>query len=138
VTPTRRAAVVVGLAVAFLTGLVIPAEASFTDAASGTASVTAATVAAPGSVNTAGTSCANGNIYVRLSWATSSARSVSGYAVTVYRADGSSGVIATTSPGTTSFANTYLRGFQSYSFTVTTRTSYGWSTESPRTPGYYC
>ena len=36
------------------------------------------------------------------------------------------------------FANTYLRGRQVHQFTVTTRTSYGWTSESPRTAGLYC
>lgn len=58
--------------------------------------------------------------------------------MTVYREDGTSGVIANTNSNTTTFANTYQRGRQVYQFTVTTQTSYGWTTGSPRTAGLYC
>jgi hypothetical protein len=134
----RRAVVVLGLAVAVLAGTASPAGASFSGSSAATAAIATATVAPPGNVSTTGSSCADGYFYVRLSWTPSGARNVTGYAVTVYRADGSTSVIATTGSGTTSFANTYLRGYQTYRFTVTTRTSYGWTTESPRTAGLYC
>ena len=135
--PAVRGLAVLLLGMALLLGISLPARAALSDTVATSVSVTAATVAAPATVSTAGSSC-SGTFGLRLSWTASTTDRVTGYVVTVYRGDGTSGVVTTTGSGTTAFGGTYARGYQYYSFTVTTRTAYGWTAESARTTPVYC
>jgi|tagenome__1003787_1003787.scaffolds.fasta_scaffold20100906_1 hypothetical protein len=135
--PATRGLAVLLLGVALLLGITLPARAALSDQVATSVSVTTATVAAPATVSTAGSTCGS-TFTVRLSWAASTTDRVTGYVVTVYRGDGTSGVVTTTGSRTTAFTGTYARGYQNYSFTVTARTAYGWTAESARTAPLYC
>ena len=125
------------LGVALLLGVSLPARAALSDQDATSVSVSTADVAAPATVSTAGSTCGS-TFAVRLTWTASTTARVSAYVVTVYRGDGTSGVVTTTGSGTTAFSGSYARGYQSYAFTVTTRTAYGWTAESARTAPLYC
>lgn len=135
--PFTRGLGILLLFVPLLLGLSLPAWATLADQAATTVSVSTATIAAPTGVSTAGSSC-SGTFGLRLSWTASPSARVTGYSVTVYRGDGTTGVVTTTGSATTAFSGTYARGYQNYSFTVTTRTAYGWTAESAKTAPIYC
>ena len=137
-TRIHRIGVLLVAPVLFVLATVLPAQAKFVEPVTvPAADVATLTVEALGGVTTAGSTCGS-NFNVRLAWTTSASRGVTGYSVTVYRADGSSSVIATGGTSMTSFSGTYLRGNQNYRFTVTTRTGYGWTAGSARTAPIYC
>jgi len=155
VTALRRGILLVALAVATVLGLTVtPAQAAFSAKATlPTATVSAITVAAPTAVSTAGTYCSttrsywNGTWYssstmhARVSWtASTTARGVSGYRVTAWFADGSSYPVGDVGPGTTSVAMDVDGSYagQNVRVTVTTLTTYGWTTQSPKSGAITC
>jgi len=136
----RRTAILLSIATAVFFGAVLPAAAQFANSASlPTMGISSIDVAAPASVSTSGSTCGFSTLNLQLSWpASTTTRGVTGYRVTVYRADGSTGTVATTGSSTTTFSSSYARGYQTYRFSVTTLTSYGWTKESPLSGGFTC
>jgi len=135
----RRIAVLLSIATAVLFGGMLPADAQFANSASlPTVEIASLDVAAPTGVSTSGSTCGT-NLNLKVSWTKSTTtRGVTGYEVTVYRGDGSTGTVTTTNASTTTYSGTYARGFQTYRFSVTTLTSYGWTKESVLSGGFTC
>jgi hypothetical protein len=155
VSALRRSALLIVVAIATLVGLTAaPAQAAFDDkAALSTLTVAAITVAAPTGVSTNGTNCTTdwyyqyGNWYSRttlhakLSWKPSTTtRGVTGYRVTAWFADGTSYPIGDVDAGTTAVAMDVDGSYanQNIRVTVTTLTSYGWTTESTKSGALTC
>jgi len=155
VTALRRGVLLLALAVATVLGLTVtPAQAAFSAKAElPTATVSAITVAAPTGVSTAGTYCStsysywNGTWYssrtlhAKLSWQPSATtRGVTGYRVTAWFADGSSLPIADVSAATTSISQDVDGSYagQGVRVTITTLTSYGWTTQSDKSGAITC
>lgn len=149
----RRCVLLLGLTAAVIVGSSIPASATFTEAVStNTAVLRAATVAAPASIAvtrtctqtaTGGSFNASGvwvptyttyyNATVR--WpASATARGVTGYRVTAYLPNTAPVVMGQTDATNRSISASVDAGYLAYqpTITVTTLTSYGWSTESVR------
>ena len=138
----RRSAVLLGLTASVIVGSSIPASATFSEAVStNTATLRTLTVAAPASVSATVTRCHPQYVDVTISWSASTTqRGVSGYRVTAYLNDGTTAVMAQTDAATRSTSARvapYYLNFQPR-VTVTTLTSYGWSTESPRSAVISC
>jgi hypothetical protein len=131
----RRVLLPVTAALAVAVGVCLPANAAFSDRTNAVqTSVATTTVGAPGNVAAQLASCSNGRwMSVAISWTASSSSRVSGYLVKAYETGGQVAVVAQTDAASTG-ANITLDklspGTSSVSFTVTTRTSYGWSAES--------
>lgn len=138
----RRSAALLGLTATVIVGSSIPASATFTESVStNTAALRTATVAAPASVTNTVTRCHPLYVDVTVSWpASTTKRDVSGYRVTAYLNDGSTAVVAQTDAATRSTSATVSRSYLNYQprVTVTTLTSYGWSTESARSAVISC
>ena len=133
----RRGLLLFGITVAVILGVSFPARASFSAERTLQTTVTTASVAAPGDVSTAGSTCLL-IFNARISWTPSDSARVTGYTVIAYFDDGSSSLVAETGATTTSVGHTYLPSLRRYWFTVTTKTDYGWTAESPRTAPVFC
>jgi hypothetical protein len=141
-TAIRRLPVILGLTVAVLIGGIIPASATFGDSATVATEVRTAKIepvtSLVGSIkcNTpTGTTATMG-----ATWTASTAPRVSGYTVTVYFSDGfvqKSEVGPTATSWSASIASYYVTAF-SVQYSVTTKTEYGWTAESPRTGSFQC
>src|SRR3712207_6430015 len=140
-TGIRRALVLIGLTVAVMVGAAIPASATFADSVTATADVTTATVDAPDWAHAAVTYChpvqtaeATGN------WPGSTARDVTGYRLTTYLNDGRSIVLTQTGTAARSYTMRFSRSDLQFQprIAVTTLTSYGWTSESPRSGVLAC
>jgi len=117
------------------------AQAAFADTTPPAAvQVTTATVAAPGDVSVSGSGCLLVLYTLHVSWPPSSARDVTGYRVTAYTGNGTPWVLGTAGPTETKFsvALGLTLPLQSYRYTVTTLTRYGWTAESPMAGPLYC
>jgi hypothetical protein len=151
----RRHVLALSIAVATVLGLgTTAAQAAFDDTATTTPlRVDTLTVAPPTEVSTAGTNCtrsyywSNGNWYAtttlhaKVSWKLSTTtRGVTGYRVTAWFADGSSYHIGDVGTTTTSIAMDVDGSYanQNIRVTVTTLTSYGWTTESVKSGAITC
>ena len=137
----RRTAVLLGLTVLVIVGSSIPASATFSDSVSAPASMRTISVAAPTSVTNTVTRCHPHYVDVTVSWpASTTQRGVSGYRVTAYLNDGTTAVVGQTAAATRSLSATVSSAYMSYQprVTVTTLTSYGWSTESARSAVISC
>ena len=132
----RRSLTVLLLTVAVIGGASLPAWATFRDPVTVATTVPTVTVAPPGNVSSAGSWCNNGVLSANFSWSPSSSRGVSGYSVRTYQADGSVTAFAETDAATTAVTGIYpSHGLSAtIAFTVTTRTSYGWTKESAQAP----
>jgi hypothetical protein len=134
-SPTiRRVLVLVALVGAIIVGTGVAAQASFRDSAAVSTTVTTVTVAAPAQISTQNSWCNNGVLNADVTWSSSSTARVSGYTVTAYYQGGEVRVLTTTSSAGTSYASIVPNQGSSRpaSISVTTRTTYGWSTESAR------
>jgi hypothetical protein len=134
----RRSALLLAIAVGTLVGLTAnPAQAAFADKATmATLTIGTATIVPPGNVQVSAR-CGDWFSVAGISWNRSSSRDVTGYTVTAYRSNGNATVLGTTN-GTTSSTNALIANGATYSFTVTTVTSYGWTAESTRTGTIRC
>ena len=139
-TRYRRTLALVTLAAAVLLATSAPAVATFSRSrALPTTTISTGTVAEPTNVTALLGSCSNGRwMSVKVSWNPSTSPKVIGYAVKAYRSDGQVTTAAQTDGATTTADTTVDKlsaGSTSVTFTVTTLTSYGWSTQSALT-GY--
>ena len=135
----RRGMVLVGLTVAVIVGASIPALATYKDSvAVTTTTINSTTVTAPG--NVVGKLTCGRPATMSATWAASPTPKVSGYLVSVYFSDG---VVQTVQLGPTATSwsapiDLYYVTAYSIQYTLTTQTTYGWSTESPRTAAFQC
>jgi hypothetical protein len=155
VNSLRRNLLLVLITIATVIGLTAgTAQAAFDDKAALTPlTVSTLTVAAPTGVNTAGTYCSTAISYVNgvsystrtmhatVSWkASSTTRGISGYRVTAWFPDGSSYPVGDVPAGVTTVSmdvdGSY--GSQNIRVTVTTLTSYGWTTPSAKSGALTC
>lgn len=137
----RRSAVLLGLIALVIVGSSIPASATFSDSVSAPASMRTIAVAAPASVTNTVTRCHPQYVDVTITWpASTTQRGVSGYRVTAYLSDGTTAVVGQTDAATRSLSVSVSRSYLAYQprVTVTTLTSYGWSTESARSAVIWC
>ena len=138
----RRGLLVLGLAIASFAGTVsstAPAQATFADSAAVSTGIATATVAGPGNVQGSLT-CGRSSATMGTTWSLSSSTRVSGYTVTVYFSDGFVQK-AELGPGATSWSasiDPYFVTAFSVQYSVTTKTNYGWTTESARTGTFQC
>jgi hypothetical protein len=136
-TGIRRILILIVLTVAVIAGAGIPASATYADFSAVSHTVETLTVQAPKDVSTSGSWCFVG-FGAHISWTPSTSPEVTGYTVTEYLDNGTSSVIAQTGPTALSIDRTTWGNGRTHFFTVTTRTSYGWTAESPRTAGLRC
>ena len=137
---TRRVVTLLALCTAVLAGGVLPAHATFSHQASVATTVGTVTVAAPATVNTDRSWCNNGVLQADISWSQSTSDQVSGYTVRAYYQSGASKAIGETNAATTTYSGVVPNHSQSKptAISVTTKTSYGWTAESPRTAVLAC
>jgi hypothetical protein len=140
-TTARRVLAVVGLALAVIVGSSLPAAATWSDTAGlSPMTVATATVAAPG--NVVGTlSCGASNSTMGVTWNPSGSRGVSGYRVTVLYSDGYEQSEVVNGAATSSWSKsttTYNVTAFAVRYSVTTLTTYGWSTQSALTGSFRC
>ena len=150
---TRRSAVLLGLVAAVIVGSSVPAAATFTEAVSAnTATLRTTTVAAPASITVSRTctQTPNGGYWntsgqwvttysttynATVTWpASTTARGVTGYRVTAYLPGSAPIVMGETDATNRSVSASVDASYLAYqpTISVTTLTSYGWSTESAR------
>ncbi|OMQ15139.1 hypothetical protein A7K94_0211585 [Modestobacter sp. VKM Ac-2676] len=138
-----RASLVVGaVAVATLLGSSgSPAQAAFTAGAAMSATVGTVTVAAPTSVTVQTSGCNSRWINVTVSWDASSTARVLAYQVIAHRSDGVVQTVAQTDAATTKIQGTVdkfdLQGHTT-TLTVTTLTSYGWTSAPTQKAVFPC
>ena len=149
----RRSAVLLGLIAAVIVGSSIPAAATFTEAvATNTATLQAVTVTAPASISVSRTctQTVTGGYYnswgqwtptyttyynATVTWpASTTARGVTGYRVTAYMPGSAPIVMGQTDATNRSLSASVDASYLAYqpTISVTTLTSYGWTTESAR------
>ncbi len=140
----RRTALLLALVLAPVLGTLgpaHPAQASFSEkVAAPTVQVTTASVAPPANV-VGSLTCGRSSATMALNWAPSTSAQVSTYVVRVYFNDGFVQVVDPLPATATSWsAPMSLYTAQNYyiQYSVTTHTSYGWTTESPRTAWFTC
>ena len=153
----RRTAVLLGLTASVVVGSSIPASATFSDSvATKTATLRAATVAAPASVrvddycSTTSYTYWNGtsNVTVTEHWynatvtwpASTTQRGVTGYRVMAHLNNGQSVVMGETTATNRTVSARVERAYLNYQprLSVITLTSYGWTAETPRTAVLSC
>jgi hypothetical protein len=141
-TAIRRTALTLALALTAVlgsAGSTAPAQASFSDSASRSTAIATAVVTAPGNV-VGSLSCGRTSATMGATWGLSASPRVSGYVVTVYFSDGFVQVVdlgPTATSWSAPIAPYYVTAF-SIEYTVTTKTNYGWFTESARTGSFQC
>jgi hypothetical protein len=138
VTALRRSVLLVAAAIVTVVGLTVtPAQAGFDDtAAMATLTVGSATIAPATNVR-AGALCGSWLSLGSVSWSPSPSKDVTGYTVVAYRNNGPATSLGTTN-GTTTSVSTFIANGSTYSFSVTTVTSYGWMAEPARTGTIRC
>ncbi len=140
-TTVRRVMVVLAAAVALAASTLglTPAFATYSDTAFITVSYSTGSVAAP--TNVVGSlTCGSKDSTMGLTWTASTTPKVSGYLVTVYFSDGYTQTVqmASTATSWTQSISTYNVTAYQIQYSVTTQTSYGWTTESSRTGWFHC
>jgi hypothetical protein len=157
VSRLRRSVLLITVAVVTVLGLTVtPALAAFSDkAAMPTLTTSTVTVDAPAKPSTAGTKCTtttwthtnNGvttsgsqtTLHAKLSWDASTTPKVTSYVITAYGSGWST--VVTEVPATSlsvsdDFDGAYAN--QNITVTVTARTAYGWTSESPKSGVIRC
>jgi hypothetical protein len=141
-TAIRRTALTLALTLAAVlgsAGSTSPAQASYSDSAARSTSITTATVAAPPNV-VGKLTCGRSTATMAATWNLSTSARVSGYTVTVYFSDGFVQKVEL-GPSATSWSASidpyYVTAF-SVQYSVTTKTDYGWIKESARTGSFQC
>ena len=135
-TAIRRTALTLALA---LTAVLGSAGSTAPAQASRSTTITAAAVTAPGNV-VGSLACGRTSATMGATWGLSPSPRVSGYVVTVYFSDGFVQVVElgpTATSWSAPIAPYYVTAF-SIQYTVTTKTNYGWFTESARTGSFQC
>ena len=137
-----RGLLVLSLTVATFAGTVgstAPAQATFGDSAGVSTSISTATVAAP--TNVVGSlTCGRTSSTMSVTWTRSASARISGQQVKVYFSDGfvQTVELSATATGWTASIDTFYVTTYSIRYSVTARTDYGWSTESPLTGSFQC
>ena len=134
----RRGLLLLGLTVAVIVGVSIPASANYADSVAIRPTIATATVVAP--ANVVGKLTCGRPATMSATWALSGTARVSGYLVSVYFSDGFVQTVQL-GPTATSWSapiDLYYVTAYSIQYTLTTQTTYGWSTESPRTAAFQC
>jgi hypothetical protein len=135
----RRIVVLLGLTVAVIAGATIPASATYAKSVTVSTTVSTITVAAPSSV-VGKLTCGHPNATMSATWAASATKGVSGYVVSVYFNDGYVQTVEL-GPTATSWSapiSDYNVTAYSIQYTLTTKTTYGWTKESARTGSFQC
>jgi len=151
----RRGLVLVAMALTAVLALGAPAQAAFSDTAATRLTVGTLTVDAPGKPSTAGTRCMTTTWYYKvngqvssgttttlratISWAASTSPEVTSYVITAYSGGGST-VVAEVPSTVLSVSDSFDAGSagQNINVTVTARTAYGWTAESPKSGAIKC
>ena len=133
-TGIRRTLLLAALTVAVFLGTPVAAQAAFSDSiTTPSATISTATVAAPGSVTAQTVGCDNSRSQtVRMTWTPSTSARVAAYRVIAYRTNGMVAASSTFSATTTGATVTYDKHGGTLLYTVATLTDYGWTKESPR------
>src|SRR5215204_2887700 len=124
----RRIPAVLALTLAVMIGASIPATASYSDSASVNPTITVGnlTCGRPATMS--------------MTWTKSTSTRISGYEVAVYFSDGFVQRVQLGSTATSWSATIdayYVTAF-SIQYSITTKTDYGWTKESPRTASFQC
>jgi hypothetical protein len=142
-TGIRRSLLLLSLTVAVVLGGLgpaHPAQASFSKKVTATTTeIATATVAAPTNV-TGSLTCGKSSATMAANWTLSTSSRISGYLVTVHFDDGfvqniQMGATATSWNAPISL---YQATLHAISYSVTTQTTYGWTTESTSTGWFQC
>jgi hypothetical protein len=140
-TAVKRALTTLGLALTIVLGTVIPASAAFSDTAALPAmSISTATVTAPGNV-VGKLTCGGSSSTMNVTWNPSGSTGVSGYRITVLFSDGfvqNEEVTGASAGSWSKPITTYNVTAFSIRYSVTTLTTYGWSTQSALTGSFRC
>ena len=134
----RRGLVLLGLTVAVVIGVSIPASATYSEAVTVKTTISTTTVAAPG--NLVGKLTCGRPATMSATWSLSTTARVSGYLVSVHFSDGFVQTVQL-GPTATSWSATidpYYVTAYSIRYSVTTQTNYGWSKETPLTGTFQC
>ena len=134
----RRGLILLGLTVAVIVGVSIPASANYSDSVTVRPTISTTTVAGP--TNVVGKLTCGRPATMSATWALSSTARVSGYVVSVYFSDGFVQTVQL-GPTATSWSATidpYYVTAYSINYTVTTQTDYGWTKESAHTASFGC
>ena len=134
----RRGLLLLGLTVAVIVGVSIPASANYSDSVTIRTTVNTATVVAPG--NVVGKLTCGRPATMAATWTLSSSPQVTGYLVSVYFSDG---FVQTVQMGATATSwsatiDPYYVTAYTINYTVTTQTAYGWTKESAHTATFGC
>jgi hypothetical protein len=137
-TGIRRGLILLGLTVAVIIGVSVPASATYSESIQVKTTIATTTVAAPGSL--VGTLTCGAPSTMSATWTKSTTTRVSGYRVSVYFSDGFVQTVELGSAATSWSAtiDPYYVTAYSIQYSVTTRTDYGWSKESARTVAFQC
>jgi hypothetical protein len=139
-TGIRRVAVLALVVAALLLGSSLPSWATFSDTAAVTTTVTTATVVPPTNL-TSRVKCVGSDAAVTLNWNASTSTRVSGYLIRVHFGGGAYQDQTTLAATATSWTGTtpvfYVNNY-TITFTVWTKTTYGWSAESAHTARILC
>jgi len=134
----RRGLILLGLTVAVIVGVSIPASATYSDSVALSPTISTGTVTAPG--NVVGKLTCGRPATMAATWTLSSAPQVTGYLVSVYFSDGFVQTVQM-GPSATSWSATidpYYVTAYTINYTVTTQTAYGWTKESAHTATFGC
>ncbi|WP_448613803.1 hypothetical protein [Modestobacter sp. URMC 112] len=139
-TGIRRTLLLAALTVAVSLGAPAAAQAAFSDSiTTPPATISTATVVAPGSVTAQTVGCDNSRSQtVRMSWTPSTSTRVAAYRVIAYRANGMVAASSTFVATTTTATVTYDKLGGTLVYAVATLTDYGWTKESPRMQALPC
>jgi hypothetical protein len=142
-TGIRRNLLLIPLAVAVVLGGLgpaHPAQASFSrTATAATTQIATATVAPPTNV-TGSLTCGKSSATMAANWTLSTSSPVSGYLVTVHFDDGfvQNVQMGATATSWSAPISLYQASLHALSYSVTTQTAYGWTTESASTGWFSC
>jgi hypothetical protein len=134
----RRGLLLLGLTVAVIVGVSIPASANYADSVAIRPTIATATVVAP--ANVVGKLTCGRPATMSATWSLSGNTRVSGYLVSVYFSDGFVQTVQL-GPTATSWSATidpYYVTAYTINYTVTTQTDYGWTKESAHTGTFQC
>ncbi|UOY03574.1 hypothetical protein [Blastococcus sp. PRF04-17] len=141
-TTVRRALLLLGLVTAVVLGplgpAAAPAGAALADSASVTTTISTATVAPV--TNLVGNLVCSTPSTMSATWTRSTSARVSGYTVKVHFSDGfvqSVELPATATSWSATIDKYYVTAY-SIQYSVTTKTDYGWTTESAKTSSFRC
>ena len=134
----RRGLILLGVTVAVVVGVTLPASATYADSVAIRPTISTATVAAP--ANLVGKLVCGRPATMSATWSLSTSTRVSGYLVSVYFSDGYVQTLQL-APTATSWSypiSDYNVTAYSIQYTVTTQTDYGWTKESAHTAVFGC